>query len=137
MNTVNIEVAELMGAALDWAVAGCIPDGTRAIYFDEDTGEPICYDDWANDQQFSPTIDWDQAGPLLVQHEIGVQPVYQDGVFHCWNARVHSLKYDECGEAIEGSDADSYGPTYLIAAMRCLVRSKMGLALDIPEALAP
>jgi len=136
MNTVNLEVAELTGAALEWAVAGCIPDGTRVIYFDEDTGEPLYYDDCAGNQQFSPTTDWGQAGPLLVQHEIGVQPVYQDGVFHCWNARVRSLEYDECGEAVEGSDADSYGPTYLVAAMRCLVRLKMGPALDIPGALA-
>ena len=41
-----MKTSELTGAALDWAVAKCEPDDTVRIYFDEDTGEKLCHDDW-------------------------------------------------------------------------------------------
>jgi len=65
-----MKTSELTGAALDWAVAKCEPDDTLAIYFDESTGEPLCHDDWPNNQEYKPSTDWAQGGPIIERERI-------------------------------------------------------------------
>ena len=107
---------ELTGAALDWAVAKCEPDDTVRIYFDEDTGEKLCYDDW-DIPEFNPSTDWAQGGPIIEREGIALY-LYGNSE---WNAHV--------------GGKESTGPTPLIAAMRCYVASKMGEEIEIPKEL--
>ena len=54
-----------------------------------------------------------------------------------WSAfNPHTLKYDEYGAFIDGSDHSQDGPTFLVAAMRCHVTSEIGDEVDIPEEFA-
>ena len=110
---------ELTGAALDWAVAKCLPDDTLAVYFDEDTGEPLCRDDWPDNQEFKPSTDWAQGGPIIERERIEVRPY--DGIK--WIATDNLTNH-------------TVGPTPLIAAMRCFVASKLGDDVEIPRELA-
>lgn len=116
----KIKTAELTGAALDWAVAKCEPDDTLAIYFDEDTGEPLCYDDWKDNQEYKPSSDWSQGGPIIEREGVSIEYAAQP---EKWCACIMA-------------DQEVYGPTPLIAAMRCYVASKLGDTVDVPEELS-
>jgi hypothetical protein len=116
-----MKTSELTGAALDWAVAKCEPDDTLAIYFDESTGEPLCHDDWPNNQEYKPSTDWAQGGPIIEREWIDL---------HCVN---DSLWEAECPAV--GGLAMQNGPTPLIAAMRCYCMSKLGDEVEVPKEL--
>ena len=118
-----MKTSELTGAALDWAVAKCEPDSTLELYFDNETGEPLCHDDCYDNQEFRPSTDWAQGGPIIERDGIWLQPeVGKEETASAWYA-----------VSMDGHDA--YGPTPLIAAMRCYVTSKLGDEVEIPEEL--
>jgi hypothetical protein len=111
-----MKTSELTGAALDWAVAKCegIGIGPRGsvVYYHE--GEPAMW---------QPSTDPSQAYPIIFREKIAV--VYRAGEY--WLAYTH--------ENYQGRQAEAYGPTPLIAAMRCYVASKLGDDVDVPEEL--
>jgi hypothetical protein len=113
---------DLTGAALDWAVAKCLPDDTLAVYFDEDTGEPLCRDDWPDNQEFKPSTDWAQGGPIIEREGLDIRKIRTAHAM-AWR----SVTFDD--------SIKQYGPTPLIAAMRCYVASKLGDDIEIPEEL--
>jgi hypothetical protein len=113
-----MKTSELTGAALNWAVAKCQPDDTLSVYFDEDTGEPLCHDDWPDNQEFKPSSDWAQGGPIIEREGINI---IQSG---SWFAEMDA---DHSGGVIY-AEAD----TPLVAAMRCYVASKFGDEVELP-----
>lgn len=109
----KIKTSDLIGSALDWAVAKC----ERVL--------PCTYDDWCQVWPFYST-NWSQSGPIIEREKIGTRewdtPKNPEG---WWAGKG-------CGEP----DAPAAeGPTPLIAAMRCYVASKLGNEVDIPEEL--
>lgn len=108
-----MKTSELIGPALDWAVAKC-----EGIV----TNESVVA--WKDGKWFHPSIDWSQGGPIIEREKINfgwndaLQPV-------AWRGYV--------------SDYDTvpmfYGTSLLIAAMRCFVASKLGDEVDVPEEL--
>lgn len=108
----NIKTAEITGAALDWAVAKRegINIPTDAL-LRQVQGAPRSY---------SPTTDWAQAGPIIERDRIGVYP--SDARPGLWVARTLCITH-------------VYGPTPLIAAMRCYVASKLGDLMEVPDEL--
>ena len=124
----KIKTTELTDAALDWAV--CEAAGLLAAY-------PRVRKDFAlqwpstGNQHLHPSTDWAQGGPIIereklcVGHKHQADPEYcpvNDPATNCW-ARTTAGGYL------------SYGPTTLVAAMRCLVASKLGDEIEIPEEL--
>jgi hypothetical protein len=109
-----MKTSELTGAALDWAVAKCEPDDTLAAYFDEETGEPLCHDDWQDNQEFKPSFNWAQGGSIIEREKIAL-----------------FLNGNDEWAATDGIK-NSVGDTPLIAAMRCYVASKLGDEIDLP-----
>jgi hypothetical protein len=116
---------ELTEAALDWAVTQAqgldyeIVDGTVV------TGAKRYEANSANDyygcefdEVFAPSTDWAQGGPILERENIELGRTHTD-----WRAQRVDFP---CG---------AYGPTPLIAAMRCYVASKLGADIDVPEEL--
>lgn len=104
----KIKTADLQGAALDWAVAKC-----EGITLNE--GNTVTNDC----DVFAPSIDWSLAGPIIERERIDVYGFDGDS----WGAE-------------DNFRARQYGPTPLIAAMRCYVASKLGDAVDAPEEVA-
>ena len=109
-------VASLEGTALDWAVAKCLPDDTVRIYFEEETGEKLFLDDWEV-PEFSPSTDWAQGGPIIEREKMTLEWTGED-----WMAYI---RHDE----------EYFGPTPLIAAMRCYVASQLGDEVEVPSDL--
>ncbi len=103
---------ELTGAALDWAVAKC--EGLEWLFEKFGIGSP---------PGASFSTDWSQGGPIIERENIGLN-AYHRGEGMAWRA----VSFDDKNKA--------YGPTPLTAAMRCLVASKLGDEIEIPEGLA-
>ena len=114
-----IKTSEASGSQLDWLVAKCegweLADsdkGTKNLYYKWPDGSLHVRDLW------HPSTDWAQGGPIIERERITV-----------WNNEVwwHAAYND-------GTD-DIYGQTPLIAAMRCLVASRLGDEVEIPNEL--
>lgn len=114
-----MKTSELIGPALDWAVAKCLgrqwPDPAAKFL---------------GEQHFKPSTDWAQGGPIIEREEIGT------------NRRAPSMKGEEweARGSITAKGAGYWfatGPTPLIAAMRCFCCARLGDEIDIPEELCP
>lgn len=57
-----IKTSELIGPALDWAVAKC----------EDYLNDYPSTKDWKNSSTFSPSTDWSQGGPIIDRMKIGV-----------------------------------------------------------------
>lgn len=118
----KIKTAELIGTALDWAVAKCEgPNSVAACYYDDD-GLPI-YLEEADRHVWEPSTDWAIGGPIIEREKIALDWEYNETI--C-TAKVHTPPQGMCFQE---------GPTPLIAAMRCFVASKLGDTVEVPEEL--
>jgi hypothetical protein len=123
-----MKTSELTGAALDWAVAKC-EGATDEWHTDKPffwDGVP-CVREAGHDVNYTPSTNWSQGGPIIEREGISVI---------CWS--FHSMPWKASIEG--GTDAGidlyvEYGPTPLIAAMRCYVASKMGAEVEVPDEL--
>ena len=108
---------ELTGAALDWAVAKCegLMMGKIAI-------------DGITQGFYKPSINWAQGGPIIEREQLEVMPTTEcgNGGEEQWEVRKF---LSECELFAQ------YGPTPLIAAMRCYVASKLGDTVEVPTEL--
>jgi hypothetical protein len=125
----KVKTNELTGIALDYAVAKA---GDVEVHISDITSGTLVVDIillWAGHYDefgiltYEPSTDWSIAGPIIEEEGIWVQRAIP-GAFY---ARNHTEAYYDQG--IEGK-------TYLEAAMRCYVASKLGNEIEIPDELA-
>ena len=116
-----MKTSELKGAALDWAVAKCEGgynfDAT-GLPWDVDASNPD--DDENGAKWFTPSTDWAQGGPIIERERLEIHNA-TDGSKD-WVAHAEFQVY-------------AFGPTPLIAVMRCYITSKLGEEVDVPEEL--
>jgi hypothetical protein len=105
-----MKVSELQGAALDWAVAKCIYEPDDVVICD---GRVFAYDDAT--KGFNPSTDWAHGGTIIEREKMTLEWTGED-----WMAYI---RHDE----------EYFGPTPLIAAMRCYVASKLGDEIEVPD----
>jgi hypothetical protein len=134
----KVKTSELQGAALDWAVA------KAEMELSEDGGQVHLtergvrrYEDTLN-ISYSPSTDWAQGGPIIEWESIFV--LREQSGFkgrRLWAATSGANKAVGLNEdSIKlYRDAFYFGPTPLIAAMRCYVASNLGDEVEIPEEL--
>jgi len=119
-----MKTSELTGTALDWAVAKC----ENADWSDEDCIVNVTTFDEYDGTIQNYSTDWAQGGPIIEREEIGISR----------NAPCSDGRQWEARGSITAKGAGyrwAYGPTPLIAAMRCYVASRLGGEVDIPEEL--
>lgn len=127
---VEVKTAELVGSALDWAVA--MADGWKAdrpqdgqvrkngvyrLVGSRQERSPLS-PDW----HYAPSTDWSHGGPQRDKYKVDITEL-DTGV-------LASICTESC-ECIDGS-----GPTALIAICRAIVTLKLGDAVQIPAELA-
>ena len=120
----KIKTSDLIGPALDWAVAKCegrdyhshgctyATDGSGKVWAAGTCPSEDCH-----------STDWAQGGPI-------VERMLKDGLL------VHALP--ETSRWIASVDKQSrftHSPTLLIAAMRCYVASELGDEVEVPDEL--
>jgi len=114
----KVQVLQLIGPALDWAVAQC----TKAeVSLDiERNGSVTLWVpmDWPIGERelYSPSSSWAQSGPIIDHEGIGIR---RDTAWHA--------------QAPGGVEVTAADP--LTAAMRCFVLSTLGAEIDLPEPL--
>lgn len=126
----RVKTSELIDAALDWATG--VAGGTPGLHVVNKPGKVCVYGtlqmpsgellDWP----VQPSTNWSQGGPIINN--------IKGFIFKQWL----ESKPESCCEAhIHNYDGDwiEFGPTPLIAAMRCFVSSKLGDEVDVPEEL--
>jgi hypothetical protein len=120
----RIKTSELTGAALDWAVAkgeGHIDDFNGWLH--EASLLEVAEGD------YTPSTNWAQGGTIVEREGITVgltHPRLYTDKRH-WVAQY----FDPPHSALEVHRMR--GPTPLIAAMRCVVASKLGDEIEIPQ----
>lgn len=122
----KVQVSELSGAALDWAVAKCVGlpiQKNRLGSFSFDAGLFPTFSDLEKGrwQIYRPSVNWMQAGPIIEREQIGLS-FYEDGGHPGGGAWLATAYLSE-----------ELGPTPLVAAMRCYVAMKLGDEIEIPE----
>ena len=105
-----MKTSELTGHALDWAVAKCEPEPRSVL----DLLDLDIYNG------FNPSTNWAKGGPIIERETI---------------ALAYDFAFDRWQGYMQGADIATYGPTPLIAAMRCYVASKLGDDVEIPKEL--
>lgn len=86
------------------------------------------FDDGENGQQrYDPTVSFDQAGPIRVREKMWIKyPLNDTGEVEAING---NFLFPYC--------VNAFGTDELIAAMRCLIASKHGEVIEIPDHLIP
>ena len=106
----QIKTNELTRTALDWTVA--VAEGHDMEFFQVVDA-------------FMPSIDWQEGGPIIEREWLDVTPWpnESDEDFR-WQCKQH-----------DSIECVAFGPTPLIAAMRCYVASMMGEEVEVPHEL--
>lgn len=116
----KIRISEATPLQVDWAVAKCEGITVRWSAPHEQllvVGKPYV--------PFIAHRDWGLCGPIIEREWLDITP---------WpNESDEDLRW-QCHQH-DNIDCVAFGPTPLIAAMRCYVASKLGDEIDIPEEL--
>jgi len=110
-----MKTRELRGVALDWAVAKCdgvINGDALDVGFVREVG-------------YTPSTDWEQGGPIIECEGINLDQYAKNPSWSAWTPAPEQPT----------GEAQAYGPTPLIAAMRCYVASKLGDDIEVPNDL--
>jgi hypothetical protein len=135
-----MKASELNGTALDWAVAKCEGAVTELVFdgithgFRLDGTLKVLAKGWTK-LSWHPSTDWSQGGPIIERENLSISYWGNKSRFgqhskpeQWWEAR-HPTHRTHSRRTV------GYGPTPLIAAMRCLIASKLGDKIEIPEEL--
>ena len=123
----KVKLAEAEGAILDWMVAKCEGKVEQGVYGTPqlwNTGLHLHYCDAFLGSPYAPSTDWAQCGPLIEREKINTRFDPNWNKAQDWGA----------SDDIDFFEA-MYGPTPLIAAMRCYVASKLGDEVEVPDEL--
>jgi hypothetical protein len=135
----RMNASDLDGAALDWAVAQSEGLPIRRDPMGFVTGSEAGFWVWGEvgstvgikgliGREYSPSTNWSQGGEIVERlreqsrHQFWVE---SDG------PNTHVLSWPD-----EHAFYRGYGPTMLIALMRCYVACKLGEIVEVPEPLS-
>lgn len=126
----KVKTADLIGPALDWAVAKC--EAIEVEYINDSITRCLLRVSPFTGL-YSPSNDWPQGGPIIERECIGIEKHRLDGPWQWAACDWHSVVVQ--GYTCLERSKYIYGPTPLIAAMRCFVASRFGDEIEIPEEL--
>ena len=148
----KVKTGELIGPALDWAVAISKGIPAEELYIQKwgsrlppsiyrrDRDEDGNLDGWYTsgpDLLFSRK--WEAGGPIIQREGINLSVDYQDYALSDDMVQI-GWKGNLWNNSVPGTAGFlqwAYGPTPLIAAMRCFCSAKLGDEVDIPDELLP
>lgn len=124
----KVKTSEATPIQLNWMVAKCKGIEVVAMKEGRATFSDPTDDGALNEMPINYSTDWAQGGPIIEREEIGTK------------RRMPCMR----GEEWEASGSvgakgagysHAFGPTPLIAAMRCYVASRLGEEVDMPDEL--
>lgn len=136
----KIKTSELIGPALDWAVAKC--EGLDPNTDPEVRKQYVGYPGFAEYNGFGYAIknystDWAQGGPII-DREITKLFKNVGGTYTAQIKREIPIRPEDRRSSLASHYIDwcnVAGPTLLIAAMRCYCCAKLGDEVEVPDEL--
>lgn len=130
---------ELTGAALDWAVATC--EGGTGLWYDTvatywvtlDGKDRALSKGWA--QSYTPSTNWAQGGPIIERAGMEFSSEWCDDSGRYIRCGPEDIYLAKCQIEDAIAPTCAWGPTHLIAAMRCYVAANLGAEVDVPKEL--
>ncbi|MEE3636836.1 phage protein NinX family protein [Pseudomonas sp. AL 58] len=129
---IQVNTADLTGAALDWMVAQveAVPVAIAAPHYGTDWR--VYKPDFGG--KYSPSTDWAVGGPLIAKLQVALIPEAHDGMEGTeMSERWYADVYYDGGEQYTTEHCD----TALIAACRAIVATKFGDSIQVPRELLP
>lgn len=133
---IEVKTAELIGPALDWAVAKAngfaVQVRPYAEFCNASTGHKVkaryhraWYEFDGYLEEYSPSADWSQGGPLIEKYAVKIEHFPSETIASKANAIIamHCTAYWQSG------------PTPLVALCRAIVAAKLGDAVSVPAEL--
>jgi hypothetical protein len=117
----TMKTSELLPPALDWAVTQA-----EGLTIKEIEPQAVRILDAGFVRLWQPTLLWAQAGPIIEREWLQLTPWPNESDE---NQRWHCVQHDAPVQC------HAYGPTPLVAAMRCFVASKLGDEVEVPKEL--
>lgn len=123
----QIKVSEATPIQLDWLVAKC--EGHNFVHgaYEYSTVDERVWASGISPVERRYSTDWAHGGPIIGREHIEFKEESPD----LWFAELEHLGADDDGYSF----GQGYGPTILIAAMRCYVASKLGDVVEVSEEL--
>jgi len=128
----KIKTANLTDLALDWTVAHCQSKVNVGVYGEAVVIEQklhLHYCDVVLDSTYDPSTDWAQGGPIIDRERIDC--ISDPNGTAVWMGR----NWVQGRNLVQGREIRLFGPTPLIAAMRCFVASRLGDEVEVPDEL--
>lgn len=124
---VKIQISRATGAILDLLVSRAEANGGNDGWgWFEIDNEGFLFDP-LNECRYSPSTIWDQGGKVIDLETAKGMNLYGDG------SRFGAMYYDV--DKCDSKFGSVFGPTTLIAAMRCYAISKLGDTAEVPDEL--
>ena len=129
---IEVKTEDLIGVALDWAVAQAAGWKAARIATIEMPSKTVYEIQAPSGLDLRPSTDWCQCGPLISKYQVALFPEAHDGregteTSERWHANV----YYDGGEQYTTEKCD----TALIAACRAIVATRFGDAVKVPAKL--
>ncbi len=130
---VQVPISDLKDEILDWAVSKVSnPEGRDGFGWFERDSEGFLFDP-LNECRYSPSTDWREGGPIIENSAIDLDSMPARAAKFRFHAIMTSSVKDGMGFYPRVSH---YGPTALVAAMRCFVQSHcVENTIGVPEAM--
>ena len=132
MNFIEIKTVDLIGAALDWAVAQV--DEVKTIMLSPRAQEPkkpfalfgsLALPIGGGEQGYAPSTCWHCGGPLISKYQMDFTVEHPK--------TIGAAVCDDNGMYI--GDRVLFGETHLVAACRAIVASVLGDTVSVPKEL--
>lgn len=118
----KMQTHELTGPALDWAVAQA--SGTQTTI--SRSGRLCRGKEGETYGIYMPSSDWAQGGPIIERELLTI----------CFDVEYVAPAEQWFSNRCNSNDFGTYfGPTPLVAAMRCYVAVNLGTAVEVPDEL--
>ena len=130
---IEVKTAELIGPALDWAVAmaeGAKPERPQDGQVSFGGVHMLCgvrKHRLRGEYDYSPSTDWSQGGELIEKYAVKIEHFPSETIASKANARIAMRS--------SGYLQAQSGPTPLVALCRAIVAAKLGDAVSVPEEL--
>lgn len=123
----EVKTSELIGPALDWAVAQALGGERKPYRFASNEDAPMdrawVFPTGYACTRWAPSTDWGQGGPLIEREQIELEWGGIDGKALWWKASHQDIAGGQLGLAP------------LIAACRAIVAAKLGDTVQVPDEL--
>lgn len=136
----KIKTVELTGLALAYAVAIAKGIPAEAIVLPQYAGDGP-WRRWKNEGKYDGYVTgpdmlfdrkWEAAGPIIEKEIDNIER--RDGYFYAHRFKRHTARVDINFKSYpDEQEAFAYGPTVIIACMRCFVLAKLGAEVELPD----